>query len=259
MRVSLLRLIGLGILAAATLLAARCNSSALDSYDTTAQTATGVRTGTDAVTGLVVTAIITSGGEATFIRSDGLQFVGAVQVSGSTLAATVDGYPDFNQTFSDGSAYGIGTLSGTVTTASTISATLSFTTNDNTSITGTWSLTYESLSTNASSVTTIAGTYTDSSSGATFTFCSAGAISITNSPDGCSLTGTISTADTTHDIYEVAYTYSGCTGTYEPLNGVQLTGLAALNSSLSPAQVVMTATGTLNGNYYGIISTLTAT
>ena len=58
----------------------------------------------------------------------------------------MDGYPDFNATFSDGSTYGIGTLDGTVTSGSTLTATLTFTTNGNTSITGNWSLSYEALS-----------------------------------------------------------------------------------------------------------------
>jgi hypothetical protein len=155
--------------------------------------------------------------------------------------------------------YGIGTLSGTVTTGGTLTATLAFTTNGNTSITGNWSLTYESLSDTTSSPSAFAGTYTDSASGATFTITTGGAINITNSPNGCSLTGKVTTSDTTHNIYQVSYSYTGCTGTYQPLNGVQFTGLGTINSTLSPAQAVIAATGTLNGDYFGIITTLTST
>jgi hypothetical protein len=256
---SLIRLAAALALIAATLLTAACNSSSSDNNNTTTQSATGIWSGTDSVSGLTVTAFINSGGQGTFIRSDGIQFTGAVQVSASTLAASVDGYPDFAQDFADGSTYGIGTLSGTVTTASTLTATLAFTTNGNTSITGSWSLTYESLSDTASSPSAFAGTYSDAASGATFTITAGGAISITNSPNGCSLTGSVTTSDTTHNIYEVSYSYSGCTGTYQPLNGVQFTGLGSINSSLNPAQAVIAATGTLNSAYYGIVTTLTAT
>jgi hypothetical protein len=259
MPASLSRLTALGLVAATALLALGCNSSSDSSSDTTTQSATGIWSGTDSVSGLSVTALISSGGQATFIRSDGIQFDGSVQVSGSTLAASVDGYPDFSQTFSDGSAYGIGTLNGSVSTAGTITATLAFTTNGNTAITGNWTLTYESLSTTPSSVTAIAGTYTDAASGATFTFDSSGSISITNSPNSCTLSGKVSTADSTTNVYEVSYSYTSCTGTYQPLNGVQFTGLATINSSISPAQLVMSAAGTLSGNYFGIVSALTAT
>jgi hypothetical protein len=246
-------------LTAATLLLGACNSSSSDNNNTTTQSATGIWSGTDSVSGLTVTAFINSGGEATFIRSDGIQFKGAVQVSSSTLAASVDGYPDFAEDFSDGSTYGIGTLSGTVTTGSTLTATLAFTTNANTSITGNWSLTYESLSDTASSPSAFAGTFTDAASGATFTISSGGAITISGSPNGCSLTGSVTTSDTTHNIYEVSYSYTGCTGTYQPLNGVQFTGLGSINATLSPVQAVIAATGTLNGDYYGIVTALTST
>jgi hypothetical protein len=259
MRHPLARLTGALALSAATLLIAACNSSSSDGSNTTTQSATGIWSGTDSVSGDTVTAFINSGGQAVFIRSDGIQFKGAVQVSASTLAASVDGYPDFAQTFSDGSSYGIGTLSGTVMSGDTLTATLSFTTNGNTAITGTWSLTYESLSDTASSPSAFAGTFTDAASGATFTISTAGAITITNSPNGCSLTGSITTSDTAHNIYEVSYSYSACTGTYQPLNGVQFTGLGTINSTLSPVQAVIAATGTLNTNYYGIVTTLTST
>ncbi len=253
------RLTGALALAAATLTIGACNSSSSNDSNPTTQSATGIWSGTDSVSGLTVTAFINSGGQAVFIRGDGIQFTGAVQVSSSTLAASVDGYPDFAQQFSDGSTYGIGTLSGTVTSATTLTATLAFTTNGNTSITGNWSLSYESLSDTASAPSAFAGTYADSASGATFVISPAGAITITGSPNGCSLTGSVTTSDTSHNIYEVSYSYTGCTGTYQPLNGVQFTGLGTINAAVSPVQAVIAATGTLNSNYYGIVTTLTST
>ena len=98
----------------------------------------GVWVGSDSVTSLSITAYINSAGQATFFRSDGVQFDGSVQISGSTLAATVTGYTDFSSNFSDDSNTGIGTLNGTVTTGNSLSATLTFTTDGGTMITGTW-------------------------------------------------------------------------------------------------------------------------
>jgi hypothetical protein len=62
------------------------------------------------VTGLSVAGYIDSAGEAVFIRADGVQFVGATQVSGNTVVAAVVAYTNFGSTFSDGSTYGLGTL-----------------------------------------------------------------------------------------------------------------------------------------------------
>ena len=79
-------------IAVATVLIAGCNASSLDGSDTsttpTNASATGVWSGTDSVSGLTITALINSTGQADFIRSDGVQFVGSVQVSGAAIAGT---------------------------------------------------------------------------------------------------------------------------------------------------------------------------
>ncbi|HEV8018946.1 MAG TPA: hypothetical protein VGP32_10350 [Steroidobacteraceae bacterium] len=258
MRTLLLRLIGI-VLAGTALVAASCSSSnngSGSSSTVTNASAVGVWSGSDSQTGLGVTALINSGGEATFIRSDGTQFVGSVQVSGTTLAVEVDGYSNFPSTFSDGSTYGIGTLDGTVTTGSTLTGTLTFTTTDNTPITGNWSLNFEPYSNTASSTTAVSANYTDIATGSTLSITTTGVMTETG-PNNCVLNGSISTADTTHAIYEVAYTYGNCTGTDAGLNGVQFTGLASLNSSTSPAQLTIVVTGASSSAKYAIVSNLT--
>ena len=103
------------------LLQSGCNATSSDgSNDSTTQSATGVWSGSDSVSGAGVTAIINSTGQAAFIRSDGVLFTGTAQVSGGNLAVAVDGYPQFPSAFSDGSDYGIGTLNGTVTTGASV-------------------------------------------------------------------------------------------------------------------------------------------
>jgi len=239
-----------------------CNSTNDGSGGTTTtQSATGVWTGTDSVSGDTVIALINSGGLATFIRGDGLQFTGPVQVSGGNFVAAVAGYTDFNSTFTDGSTYGIGTLNGTVTTGQSITASLSFTSNGGTAVTGTWSLSFQALSTNTSSDSTISGNYTDVVTGAVLSINSAGAMTSQNGQNGCVLNGSIATSDTSHDLYEVSYTFgSSCTGTSAVLNGVQFTGLATLNTNSAPAQITMAVVGisSTTGDQYGIVSTLNA-
>jgi hypothetical protein len=243
--------------------AALCALAACNSTDdsgstvTTNASATGVWSGSDSVSGLGFTALINSAGQASFIRSDGVQFVGTVQVSGNTLAVTVDGYTNFGgANFSDGSTYGIGTLDGTVTTASTLTATLTFTTNDNTAISGNLSLTYQALSSSGSSAAAVSGNYTDTVTGAVLSITSAGVMTSQNATTGCVLNGSISTGDTTTDLYEVAYSFADCTGAYALLNGVQFTGLASLNTTVSPAQLTMAVTGASSTAKYGVVSSL---
>jgi hypothetical protein len=259
MHTSWIRLVRLTGIAVVVLAIGGCNSTMYDnssSGGTTNASATGIWSGSDSVSGLGITALINAAGQATFIRSDGVQFVGSVQVSGNTLAVTIDGYSDFPAAFSDGSTYGIGTLNGTVTSGSSISATLDFTTNGGTAISGTWSLTFEPLSNNASSTSAISGNYTDAVTAAVLAITSSGVMTSQNAANGCVLNGSVSTSDTTHDVYEVAFTYGNCTGTYAVLNGVQFTGLASLNSNLSPAQVTMAVTAASPTSKYAIVSTL---
>jgi hypothetical protein len=243
-------------------LATGCNSS-MDSGSgsgtTTNASATGLWSGMDSTSGLGLTALINAAGQAVFIRSDGVQFFGTVQVSGNTLAMTVDGYSDFPQAFSDGSTSGLGTVDGTVTSGASITATLSFTTTANTAITGSWSLTFETLANDSSSTSTVSGNYTDNVTGSVLAISSSGVMSSQNANNGCVLNGAISTADSSHDVYEVSYTYGNCTSTYAVLNGVQFTGLATLNPNSSPAQLTMAASGAAtSGTKYAIESTLTA-
>jgi hypothetical protein len=243
----------------AALILVGCNSPTDGSGGGTGPTdasATGVWSGTDSVTGLAVTAFIDSGGQATFFRSDGVQFTGAVQVSGSTLAVTVDGYTQFPATFSDQSNFGIGTLNGSVTTATSISASLTFTTNGGTALSGSWALNYLAQSNTASSTGAVSGNYTDNATGAVVSINSAGTMTSQNPNNSCVLNGSISTKDSSVNVYQVSFTYGSCTGNYAVLNGVQFTGLASLNTASSPMQLGMAVTGASSTAKYGIVSTL---
>jgi hypothetical protein len=226
---------------------------------TTNQSAVGIWSGTDSVTGLAVTAIVNSSGESEFLRSDGVQFAGTAQVSGSSLAVAVDGYSNFTTTFSDGTTTGVGTISGTVTTSTTMTVSLSFTTSGQTAITGNWALSYNSLSTLASSLATVSSNYTDGTTGATVSIDGVGDVNSQDATTGCVLNGTISTSDTAYDIYQISFTYKNCTGSYAVLNNVEMTGLAVLDTGVSPQQLVIAVTGQSSSGSYGITSYLNAT
>ena len=244
---------------AATALLVGCNAPDTNTGSdtgTTSASAMGVWSGSDSVSGLGLTALITSAGQAMFLRSDGVLFSGTAQVSGNTLVLAADGYSTFPATFSDGSTYGVGTVNGAVTTGNSISATMSFTTNGGTASTGNWSLSYSALSNDSSSTGTISGNYTDTTTGAVLSINSNGSMTSQNANNGCVLNGSVSTTDSALNIYQVSYSFGNCTAAYAVLNGVQFTGLATLNPS-SPAQITMAVTGASTTSQYAIVSTLT--
>jgi hypothetical protein len=225
----------------------------------TTASATGVWGGTDSVTGMSVVGYIDSAGNAAFIRSDGVQFVGATQVSGDTLVAAVVVYTNFGSTFNDGSTYGLGTLNGTVATGSTLTLSLSFTTNGGTAGSGSWSLTFNTVTNTGSSLATISANYTDTAGGSVISISANGLVTGQNATTGCVVNGTVTIIDSTYDTYEVSLTYENCTGSYAVLNGVQLTGLAVLNPNASPAQLTITVSGASSPtSKFGIVLYLTS-
>jgi len=241
----------------------------LTSSTPTTGSAAGIWVGTDSASGLQLTGFINVNGQADFIRSDGIQFVGTVQVSDTALEIALNGYTQYGYQFSDGSTFGTGTFSGTFSSGNTISGSLQFTTDDNTAITSTWSLTFDSLYNTASSVGTISGTYTDNLaavsngvdplSGANVTISSTGIMYGQGSTDDCVLNGTVSDTDTSADLYEISYTYENCSGSAAVLNGVAFNGVAELNTTSSPEVVIIAVTGqSATGADYGIVSDLSA-
>jgi hypothetical protein len=235
---------------------AGCNGStygAMSNPMPTNASATGIWGGTDSVTGLSVAGYVDSAGEAVFIRSDGVQFAGATQVSGDTLVAAVVAYTNFGSTFNDGSTYGLGTLNGTVASGSTLTLTLSFTTNGGTVETGAWSLTFSTLSNSGSSLSTISANYTDTANGSVISISGNGVMTGQNPANSCVVNGTITIINSSYDIYQVSLTYEDCTGSYAVLNGLELTGLAVFNPNTSPTQMTISVAGASSGGKFGLV------
>ena len=220
--------------------------------------ATGVWGGTDSVTGMSVDGYIDSAGNAVFIRADGVQFVGATQVSGSTLVAAVVVYTNFGagSSFKDGSTFGLGTLNGTVATGSELTLSLSFTTNGGTSGSGSWSLAFNTLTNSGSSLTAISANYTDTASGSVISISADGVVTGQNPANSCVLNGTVTLINASYDTYQVSLTYENCTGTYAVLNGLQLTGLAVLNPNTSPTQLTISVAGATTASKFGLVLNL---
>lgn len=191
----------------------------------------GIWTGTDSISGLKVTGIVDESGDFHFIREDGDQYVGTATVSGNTLSASFNGY-------TQGGIFGAGTLSGTIVARSSIQANTSFQPNGNTAESGTLNLTFSSLYDVASSISTIAGSYGDSS-GDTATVYSDGTLFYQSASTGCSGDGVVTVPTPQYNVYQVSVTVQGCTGADAGLNGAAMTGLATYDNQASTPEVIV--------------------
>jgi len=257
--------------ALATGVAACHGSSSLSA--TNEQYAYGIWNGADNGTGLDLIGIVNTDGQdnpigqAVFVRADGQQYTGQVTALQNNISGSLESYPQFGTTFPDGSLFGVGALGGLVTTEGSLGGTFSLTTENNATTTTTWSLAYDKIYTNPSSLGAIAGTYTDTSNqdpsyGATVTISSSGAISVGGpAASGCVLSGQVSIDDPTYNIYKVSVSYASCkSGTPQAvLNGIHFTGVGVIGA-VAQNTVLIAVTGQTGALVnYGLVMTLTAT
>jgi hypothetical protein len=97
----------------------------------------------------------------------------------------------------------------------------------------TW--TFDPIYSQGSALALVAGTWS-MPGGSTAVISSSGAITGHDAGTGCTLTGQVSIGDPTVNLYNISAKYSGCAGSAASLNGVGLTGLATLDTSVAPHQ-----------------------
>jgi len=183
---------------------------------------------------------------------------GSVTGTLNTAVVTFTTIPGVNATcaFPDGSTFGTGTVSGTVTERTTLALTINQTTSSNTNlpaITGTWN--YSNLYASGSSLTQIAGNYLDGTN--TLTVSSGGTIFEQDPTSGCVINGDASILDSAYDAYGMRFTFSSCTGTALILNGQSANGLAALDTTVTPNQLLIGISLDVNGRLFAIAGYIT--
>jgi hypothetical protein len=218
----------------------------------------GIWNGTDGQ-GLQVTGIITETGEAYFLDSDGTQYFGTVTTSGNDLAGSFTGYTELGKTFMDGSTSGTGTLTGTVDARSTLSFTTTFNSQGGGESVDNVLLQYFQTYAQASSLSTIAGSYTETANGDVLTVNSDGSALIQESETGCVVNGTVSIVNASYNAYGVQFSYSGCQGEFAVLNGSTFNGLATLDSAVSPEQLIVGTQAKVGATGVSIIITFNRT
>jgi hypothetical protein len=212
----------------------------------------GIWTGTDSGTGLAVTALIAESGQAQVIRADGAQYFGNVTVSGNSLSGTLSGVAPFGTTFPDGSRHGTGKFTGTLAEHSSIQATVTFTTDNGETSTGTSSLTFQSLYEGIANVANFAGTWTDTNNGVAVSITSGGAIFVQDSNTGCVINGQIDVVQANYNLWAASIDYANCQGPAAALNGIEFAGMVELNGN-----GILAGFRDKSGKNYGLVFSLT--
>jgi hypothetical protein len=206
----------------------------------------GIWQGTDPISGLTLEGAITEAGQMRFIASDGGQYVGSVTTSGSSISGSFSGYAPTGSAYQDGSNHGTGTLTGTITERQTISATISFTTANNTQSSGSATFSFNAMYDSGSSLLAVDGNYTDVNSGATVNV-NNGVIFAQDPVSECVINGSVSIINSAYDVYDVSYSFSGCIGDSAYLNNTTATGLAILDTSMTPNDAIIGVSNTAAG------------
>ena len=89
-----------------------------------------------------------------------------------------------------------------------------------------------------SSLQAIDGNYTDLGSNATINV-NNGVIFAQDPVSGCVINGSVSIINASYDVYDVSYSFTGCVGNNAHLNNTTATGLAILDTSVSPTSAII--------------------
>lgn len=235
------------------------NQSGVGVWQSSYVVTSGPNTG-NTIKGLVLISPTQSFYEASINQNNGCAGVafGQASVTGSSLSGNVNEYVvtystvpgvNVNCTFSDGTTSASGTISGSVFTGQSLVVTDSATTSHGLALgSSTTTMTWSPLNAISPSLSTVSGNYAPlNSNAATMTISSSGAVTTYASVSGCSGTGQISIPSNTNNIYNISVVLAGCSSAYSSLNGVTLSGLAAYDNTVTPNQLDVGLSATVNG------------
>lgn len=195
---------------------------------------------------------VSEGRDFHLIREDGAQFYGTLTISGNRGTSSYTGIAPPGGAFSDGSTHGTGSLTATIQSRARLDITGTFTTQNNAMSNVTMTVQYDSGYDADSALATVAGNYTNPTTPGsdTFSIANDGVVTYSDS-SGCMATGTVTLIDAQYDLYNVEFTFANCAA---PVNGLQLRGLLAIDSTASPNLLVLAMHGTSQGTPVAVLS-----
>lgn len=189
--------------------------------------------------GQQVVGLVTENGEFHFLADDGVQYFGTVSTEGNKVTGNFTAYTDLGTTFEDGSTRASGTLEGTLSERSTFTATTTLTTSEGTTYPGSVSLTYNALYDRDSSLATISGNFVEPTTNNVLNLTTDGTAFMQDPATGCVINGTVSIIDASFNAYRIEFSYANCNGANAILNGVTFKGLATLDNTVSPEELII--------------------
>lgn len=193
---------------------------------------------TGSLNGELGVALVDETGDFTFIAVDGEQYYGTLVITepsdepqapySALFTGTAEGFTT-GRFPSYGTYTGTGAISGTMVPRQSI---------DGSAGSATISLTFNALYYMPSSLATISGTYEDTASGAQFTINADGTVFAQDATTGCVINGTVSIINGSYNAYGIQVSYANCAGSSAPLNGLTFAGLAALDNTKGPEQLL---------------------
>jgi hypothetical protein len=194
--------------------------------------------------------IVAENGRAYFLQEDGIMYWGTVRSSGNQVTGTFSGAGIMGTEFWDGALSGTGSLSGTVQARALLSGTSVFTTTLNNSSNSAFSLGYQQIYDDDSSLELIAGNYVDVLGlyAGVLNIASNGDVFLQDPISGCVVNGRIAIINSAYNAYDVRLTYSSCTGTEAVMNGATFTGLGSYDDGYG--QLIALVQGTVSGSPY---------
>lgn len=219
----------------------------------------GVWEGVQSLTGepdLFITGVVTENGDFHFVREDGAQFVGQVSVSGDRATGTYRALLAEGDVFVDGTNSGDGELDLTVSERDELRGNFRFETDGGLIDEGSLTLSYDSVYGEPSSTAIVSGIYTDSDDPQrdSLVIDEFGGITYQDGPTGCSGNGQIEPVDERFNAYELTFTFSNCSGEDAVINGETFDGLATLDVTADPEELIFGLAGVVQGIEFFIIT-----
>ena len=208
------------------------------------QSVGGIWEGTDS-DGDTIVGLVTEDGVFHFIDPFGQGFGTASVSNGDQVSANYTYVADLGTTFSDGTTSASCTITGTIAERQSLMVDSECTSTQGNVHQTSVTMVYNSIYDRDASLATIAGQYNDL--GTVLNIDSAGVLFEQDASSGCILNGQVSVVNPSFNAYEVEFLVEACGAENEELNGTTWSGIATLDNTVSPEELIFGVVGDVPG------------